>query len=146
MLLRLLVYALLTPMLFTGCTAQRDTPEVVTETEGGNMGPNGPVYIFGAWDFTATQIDGDDTLTGTLTIGEERDASRIALSDGSDSPLVIDELDVTNANFILKGAVQTDNGPLSLSLAGSINGDEMSAEAEVEGLGTYALTGMRQRE
>jgi hypothetical protein len=40
------------------------------------------VYLDGTWDFTATQIGGSETFTGTLTIDEERGASRGLTSTG----------------------------------------------------------------
>ncbi len=51
---------------------------------------------------------------------------------------------MTNANFVLAGIVQAAE-PRPVTLAGSINGDEMSAEADMSGMGTYALTGMRRQ-
>ena len=115
-----------------------------TETTGGGMIPNGPVYLFGTWVITATQIDGDDTFSGTLVIEEGQTGSRLTLTDGFDAPLEIYELDVTNANFLLGGTLETPRGPLPVSLAGSLLGDEMTAEGEVMGRGTYALTGTRR--
>ena len=125
-------------------TPEMEAPAIETETTGGGMTPNGPVLIFGTWTFTATQIGGDDTLAGTLTLAEGQNASRLVLTDGFNASLQISELDVTNANFVLAATVQTEDGPLPFSLAGSLTGDEMSAEANVEGMGAYALFGTRR--
>lgn len=154
-----LALALCLSLALTGCMTQRDSADpnaddgmaeedpmgVDTAMTHGGM-PNVPVYLDGAWDFNATQIDGDETMTGTLTIAEEQGASRVLTSTGVDAPLVIEEMDMSNANFTLSGTLQTANGPVPVSLVGSLAGDEMTAEAEVEGLGTYALTGTRRGE
>ena len=144
-MIRTITLALALPLLFASCMAQRETPEMPemeTETTGGGMTPNGPVVIAGAWVFTATEIGGEETLSGTLTI--EEGVGHLSLTDGFEAPLAIYEMEVTNANFLLGGTIETSQGPLPLSLAGSIAGDEMSAEAEVMGRGTYAFTGTRR--
>jgi hypothetical protein len=148
MLLRCLL--LLIPGLLIGCMSQRDSadtpgddPAATDTTRGGGM-PNIAAYPYGAWGFTATEIGGDDTMTGTLLLAEAEGASRLTTSDGLDAPLLIDEFDVTNNAFVLSGVVQDDDGPMPVSIAGLLAGDEMSAEAELEGRGTYALTAVRQ--
>lgn len=158
--IRRFVFALCVTLLAAGCMTQRDSTETNDEddtmeedtveadthtTRGGGM-PNVPVYLDGTWDFTATPINGGETLTGVLTIAEEPGASRVVASNGIDAPLAIEGRAVTNANFTLDGMLQTAEGPMSVSLAGSLDGDEMTAEAEVEGVGTYALTGTRRAE
>ncbi len=96
MSLRVLALTLFIPFLCSGCMAQRDTPEpetpemetpeMETETTGGGMTPNGPVYLFGTWDFTVTEIGGEDTISGTLMIGGGADASRVTLPMGWTRP------------------------------------------------------------
>ena len=148
MLLRCLL--LLIPGLLIGCMAQRDSADTPgdgtaeTDTTWGGGMPNVAAYPYGAWAFTATHIGGDETMTGTLLIAETEGASRFTTSDGLDAPLLIDEFDVTNNVFVLTGVVQDDGGPVPISVAGSLAGSEMSAEAELEGRGTYALTAVRQ--
>lgn len=157
--IRRLAFALCATLLLAGCTTQRDsadtqdtpgddaaesdTVESDTVTTRGVAGPNIPVYIYGTWDFTATQIGGGDSLTGVLTIAEESGASRLVASDGLDAPLAIEEMDVTNASFVLSGTVQGAE-PMPVTLAGSLAGDEMTAEAELGERGTYALTAVRR--
>jgi hypothetical protein len=156
--IRRLALALCLALLAAGCTTQRDSTDVDadtneegdvaeedTETTRGGM-PNVPAYLDGAWDFTATQVDGDEAFTGTLTIAEAEGASRVLTSTGIDAPLAIEGMEVTNDTFVLDGTLQTPEGPVSVNLAGSLSGDEMSAEADVEGLGTFAITGTRQSE
>jgi hypothetical protein len=147
MLLRCLL--LLIPGLLIGCMAQRDSadtpgddPAATDTTRGGEM-PNIAAYPYGAWSFTATEIGGDDTMTGTLVLAEAEGVSRLTTSDGLDAPLLVEEFDVTNNTFVLSGMVQDDGGSMPISVAGSLAGDEMSAEAELEGRGTYALTAVR---
>lgn len=159
--IRRLAFALCATLFLAGCMTQRDSADMddvpsdddmmandTTEadtatTRGGGM-PNIPVYLYGTWDFTATQIDGADTMAGVLTIAEEEGGSRLVASNGIDAPLVIEGMEVTNANFTLAATVHTDAGPVPVDLAGSLTGDEMTAEAEIEGSGTYALTGTRR--
>jgi hypothetical protein len=138
--------------LLIGCAAPRDSAEAEgdaeataeTETTRDGGAPDAAVYPYGAWDFTATQIGGDETFTGTLTLAEEEGASRVLTSTGIDAPLLIDAFDLTNTSFMLEGLVQTANGPLAVRMAGSMAGGEMSAEAELEGSGTYAVSAVRQ--
>jgi hypothetical protein len=148
MVLRCLL--LLVPGLLIGCMAQRDsadTPDdgaAETDTTRGEGMPNVAAYPYGAWDFTATEIGGDDTMTGTLLLAEAEGASRFTTSDGLDAPLLVEEFDVTNNAFVLSGVVQDFGGPMPINVAGSLAGSEMSAEAVIEGRGTYALTAVRR--
>ncbi len=162
--IRRLALALCATLLLVGCTTQRDSADT-QDTSGGDGsaeadtaegataeadtvttrgGPNVPVYIYGTWDFTATQIGGDDTITGVLTIAEEPGASRLAASNGVDAALAIEEMDVTNTSFVLSGTLEGAE-PMSLSLAGSLAGDEMTAEADMGARGVYALTATRRQ-
>lgn len=59
------------------------TPETKIETTSGWAGPNMAVVPFGTWDYTMTEIDGDEVVTGALVLGESRGASRIAMSSGT---------------------------------------------------------------
>lgn len=146
MLPRCLLFLL--PALLLGCTAQRDAAEAEgherTETTQNGGALDVAAYPYGAWDFTATQIGGDDAFTGTLTLAEEEGASRVLTSTGIDAPLLVNVFESTNISFVLEGSIQTANGPLTVSMAGSMAGDEMSAEAELEGNGTYAVSAVRQ--
>lgn len=150
MLLRCLL--LLIPGLLIGCMTQRDSADMENDadgtmetdtTRGGGM-PNVAAYPYGAWDFTATEIGGDDTMTGTLMLAEAEGASHLTTSGGIDAPLLIEEFDLTNTNFVLSGTVQSNDGPMPVSFAGSLSGNEMTAEAELDGRGTYALTAVRR--
>lgn len=142
--LRLFALAVVLPFLCAGCMAQRDTPEMETDTMGGGMTPNGPAYLYGTWEYTMTEISTGEAISGTLFLEEAPTVSRVVTSRGVDAPLVIEEVELTNANFVLTGTVMADSGPLPITLAGSLSGDEMSAEADVTGMGIYALTGTRQ--
>jgi len=148
MLLRCLLFLL--PGLLIGCMAQRDSADtsgdetVETDTTRGGGMPNVAAYPYGAWDFTATEIGGDETITGMLLLDEAEGASRLTTSDGIDAPLLVEEFDVTNNTFVLNGVIESASGLIPVSLAGSLAGDEMSAEAEVEGRGAYALTAVRR--
>lgn len=106
---------------------------------------NVPAYLYGTWAYTMTEAGGTETITGTLVLAEAPAESRMTTSRGMDAPLVIEEMDLTNANFVLTGTVQAEDGLLPLTLVGALNGDEMSAEADVSSMGTYALTATRRR-
>lgn len=148
MLLRCLL--LLVPGLLIGCMAQRDsadTPDdgtVTTDTTRGGGMPNVAAYPYGAWDFTATEIGGDETITGVLTLADVEGASRIVASNGIDAELQIDALELTNNAFVLSGVIQSAEGPIPVSMAGALAGDEMSAEADLSGGSSYAVTAVRQ--
>lgn len=150
MLLRCLLFLL--PGLLVGCMAQRESPDtpddgtVETDTTRGGGMPNIAAYPYGAWDFTATEIGGDDTITGTLTLAETEGASRIVASNGLDAVLQIEEFELTNTNFVLSGVIQSAEGPIPVTMAGALAGDEMSAEADLTGGSSYAVTAVRQQE
>lgn len=101
-------------------------------------------HPYGAWDFTATEIGGDETLTGILTLAETEGASRIVASNGIDAVLQIDEFELTNTNFVLNGVIQSAEGPIPMTMAGTLAGDEMSAEADLTGGSGYAVTAVRR--
>lgn len=155
-----LAVALCLTLLAAGCMTHRDSTDMnddedtmendavdadTVTTPGGGM-PNVPVYLDGVWDFTATPIDGGESITGTLTIADEPGASRVVASNGIDAPFAIQGREMTNASFTLDGTLQTTEGPVPVHIAGALDGDAMSAEAEVEGIGTFTLTGTRRAE
>ncbi len=133
--------ALLAPLLLAGCLAQRASTGV-DDVPGGPMPPGVPNYVYGTWDYTMTAPDGS-TLTGLLTIAEDG-TGRFTTSTGTDAPLATQDVSVTAPTFILAGTVQADE-PLSLSLAGSVEADRMTAEATLDGT-AYALEATRLRE
>lgn len=142
--LRLFVLAILAPLLFAGCMTQRDSADMEEDTPPVGGPPNVSTYVYGTWDYTMTALDGSDTMSGLLTISEEG-PGRFTTSTGLDAPLEAQEVNVTAPSFLLDATVRADQS-FGFSLAGSVTGDTMEAEANLDGMGTYRLTAMRVRE
>ncbi len=141
---RLFAFALLAPLLIAGCMTPREAPDTGNgDVPGGPMPPNIPTYVYGTWDYTMTAADGSDTLAGLLTINEDG-TGRLTTSAGLDAPLALGDVSTTAPNFTLAATVQADE-MLSLSLAGQVEGDRMTAEGNLNGA-VYALEATRVRE
>ena len=138
---RSLALTLFASLLLVGCMTQRDAADMDEEMPPVGGPPNIPTYVYGTWDYTMTALDSGNTMTGLLTISEEG-PGRFTMSNGIDASLETQEVSVTAPNFILDGMVQA-NEPFGLSLAGSVAGDNMEAEANLDGMGTYRLTAIR---
>ncbi|MEM1041179.1 MAG: hypothetical protein AAGI91_00975 [Bacteroidota bacterium] len=141
---RTLALALFAAFLIAGCTTPRDSADTDGATSPAGGPPNVSTYVYGTWDYTMTALAGGDTVTGMLTIPEEG-SGRFTMSDGTDAALDAPALSVTAPNFVLDGRVLADE-PFGLSLAGSVAGDNMEAEANLDGMGAYRLTATRVQE
>ncbi len=142
--IRLLVLTLFASLLLIGCTTQRDSADMDDDMPPVGGPPPISTYVYGTWDYTMASLNSSDTMTGLLTISEEG-PGRLTMSNGLDASIETQEVSVTAPNFILDGMVQTEE-PFSLSLAGSVAGDHMEAEANLDGMGVYLLTATRVQE
>lgn len=100
----------------------------------------------GTWDFRMDNPEGGGALTGTLTINPDG-SGRIAVPQQRiDAPVQDGALEAEGGAFTWRGRVASPMGPLGFNLRGEVNGDRMTAQNELAGVGTVALTATRQAE
>ena len=148
-------------VLLAGCTAQRDVSDVetpdadeevavsdTTQPDDAPIAPGGApniaVYLDGMWDIVLSPADGGDAIRGAWRVEEGGENRFVDFAGGA--PIEVTDRSVSGDMFYVAGIATTDDGPLPFEVSGTLNGNDMSGEAMLEGMGTYALSGTRRPE
>jgi len=100
----------------------------------------------GQWAFSLENPGGGAPLAGTMTISPDG-SGRIAVpSQGVDAAVERGRLEHNGAAFSWSGRFSSPMGPLSFTMRGEVDGDRLTARNELAGLGSFRMTGERQRQ
>lgn len=132
--------ALMSSLFISGCTSHK---QAATATSGNSetkasvsaTAPAEDAELSGTWNYTMTNPE-EGTLTGIITIQKGANASytgHITANEMElDNDMSISKAQLNGSNFMYEGDVITPEGNIPFAMSGTINGNAMEGENNVQ--------------
>lgn len=100
--------------------------------------------VAGTWEYTMSGTPVGD-VTGTFTLRRDGDGWTGSLTENySGQTAALEDIEVDGDELSMFAALDVEGQAIDLYIAGTVDGDRFSGDADVSGMGTFPLTATRQ--